>query len=49
VSQGAKIWVVCKDSSGNWWTSNDVLVPKGDLAMSGLPAQAVMSRVEYGE
>ena len=49
VSQGSKIWVVCKDSSGSWWTSNDVIVPKGDLAMSSLPAQAVMSRVEYGE
>ncbi len=47
VKQGDRIWVATKDQSGNWWKSDDLVVPQGELAMNSVSLDAVKSRVEY--
>jgi hypothetical protein len=44
---GDTIWVATKDQSGNWWKSDDLVVPQGELAMNSVSLVAVQSRIEY--
>jgi hypothetical protein len=46
VKQGDNIWVATKDQSGNWWKSDDLIVPQGELSMNSVALVAVKSRVE---
>jgi hypothetical protein len=48
LNQGDTIWVATKDQAGNWWKSDDLIVPQGELAMNTASLVAVESRIKYG-
>jgi hypothetical protein len=48
LAQGDKIDVISKDPSGDWWISNDTIVPEGELAMRKSSLSEVNARVKNG-
>jgi hypothetical protein len=48
LAQGDRIFVICKEPSGDWEISNDMKVPEGEVAMRRISFVAVKASVENG-
>ena len=46
LKQGDRVWIAAKDPNGNWWKSNDLVVPQGELTMNGSNLVAVQARTD---